>query len=89
LPPLRLLLLDNFDSYTHNLVHACAALCGTRPLVRFNTISAAELRELLRVERVDCVVVSPGPGRPDQPKDFGVCAHLYGDEEFKHVPVLG
>jgi len=26
LPNLRVLLLDNFDSYTHNLVHACAAV---------------------------------------------------------------
>ena len=89
LPPLRLLLLDNFDSFTHNLVHACAALARTRPLVRFNTLSRAELAELLREQNIDCVLVSPGPGSPANQEDFGCCADIYNDPQFKYVPVLG
>ncbi len=90
LPPLRVLLLDNFDSYTLNIAHLCASLTRCAPLVRFNTLTAAELRHLIATEHIDCVLVSPGPGTPAHgAQDFGVCADLYSSADFHHVPILG
>ncbi|MBM4292707.1 MAG: aminodeoxychorismate/anthranilate synthase component II [Deltaproteobacteria bacterium] len=68
----RLLLIDNYDSFTHNLAQQLGAL-GARVEVRRNDALSAE-------EALDGgythVVISPGPGHPLVPRDFGVCAAL-------------
>jgi len=90
LPPLRVLLLDNYDSYTYNLVELIARLVGTQPIVRFNTASLEEIRQVIKEESVDAVVISPGPGHPENDEDFGVCKHVYDDNgELATIPVLG
>ena len=58
-PPLRVLLLDNHDSFTQNLAHDLAAH-GAAVLLRPNT---APLPELLAL-RPDAVLTGPGPGTP-------------------------
>ena len=68
---MRTLLIDNYDSFTYNLFQLLAAVNGTEPLVVRN--DEASWAELERLE-FDNVVISPGPGRPDRPHDFGVCA---------------
>ena len=57
----RVLLIDNFDSFTHVLAQTLGGL-GSEVLVRRND---APLRELL-CWRPDAVVLSPGPGRPEE-----------------------
>ena len=57
----RVLLIDNFDSFTHVLAGTLGGE-GAEVLVRRNR---AELRELLAL-RPDAVVLSPGPGRPEE-----------------------
>ena len=57
--PLRVLLLDNHDSFTQNLAHDLAAH-GAQVLLRPNT---APLPELLAL-RPDAVLIGPGPGTP-------------------------
>jgi para-aminobenzoate synthetase len=79
----RTLLIDNYDSFTFNLYHAIARVTGSEPLVVRND----ELTwERLREAPCDAVVISPGPGRPDNERDFGVCARVIRD---LGVPVLG
>jgi anthranilate synthase/aminodeoxychorismate synthase-like glutamine amidotransferase len=57
----RILLLDNYDSFTYNLVQAIRVL-GAEVVVRTNDdISLEEARELEPTH----LVVSPGPGRPE------------------------
>jgi anthranilate synthase/aminodeoxychorismate synthase-like glutamine amidotransferase len=57
-----ILVIDNYDSFTYNLVQYLGEL-GTQPLVRRNNeITLDEIAEL-RPERI---VISPGPGRPEQ-----------------------
>ena len=58
---MRLLLIDNFDSFVYNLAQAFGSL-GAEPVVVRND---ATLEELERLEP-DAVVVSPGPGNPDE-----------------------
>jgi para-aminobenzoate synthetase len=82
-PAVRTLLLDNYDSFTFNLFQELAEVNGVEPVVVRNDASTWEaLREL----DFDNVVVSPGPGRPERPGDFGVCA-----DAIRHtaVPLLG
>ena len=80
--PLRILVIDNYDSFTYNLVQCLARLSGANPTVLHNDdrLPAADL------SGVDCVVISPGPGRPDRAEDFGICRAVI---ETADVPLLG
>jgi len=80
---MRTLLIDNYDSFTFNLFQLIAEVNGEEPVVVRN--DGATWEELAGWE-VDNIVISPGPGRPERPADFGVCAAaiLHAD-----VPVLG
>ncbi len=77
------LIIDNYDSFTFNLVHAVAAITGEMPIVvRNDEMSWDEIRRL----DFDRVIISPGPGRPDRERDFGVSGDVILNAE---VPVLG
>jgi len=57
----RVLLIDNYDSFTYNLVQALGEL-GAEPVVfRNDAIDIAGIR----AEAPDAVIISPGPGRPE------------------------
>jgi anthranilate synthase/aminodeoxychorismate synthase-like glutamine amidotransferase len=75
------LLIDNYDSFTFNLAQYLGEL-GAPPLVRRNDeISLDEIAEL----RPDRIVISPGPGRPE---DAGISVDLI--RRFgRIVPLLG
>ncbi|HUR70019.1 MAG TPA: aminodeoxychorismate/anthranilate synthase component II, partial [Candidatus Thermoplasmatota archaeon] len=67
---MRTLVIDNFDSFTFNLVQYLGEL-GADPVVfRNNAITAKEAEAMAP----DAIVISPGPGNPADPKYFGVCA---------------
>jgi len=59
--------VDHHDSYTWNLVHLIASVTGVLPVVVQHDETDAEA-----VLRFSHVVLSPGPGRPDSPRDFSV-----------------
>ena len=77
------LLIDNYDSYTYNVFHLLASVCGKQPIVVRNDM--VSWKALSRWD-FDAIVISPGPGRPDRWHDFGVCADVLRSSE---VPVLG
>jgi para-aminobenzoate synthetase len=79
----KTLLIDNYDSFTYNLFQLLAEANGEEPVVVRN--DGATWEELSRWE-VDNIVISPGPGRPDHEKDFGVCADAIAKAD---VPLLG
>jgi para-aminobenzoate synthetase len=81
---MRTLLIDNYDSFTYNLFHLLEQVNGYPPTVLRNDDEAG-LRALNRSE-VDAIVVSPGPGHPDNPRDFGISAWALDQDE---IPVLG
>lgn len=65
----RVLLIDNYDSFTHNLAQALGRL-GAKVLIHRNdAITLDEARALAPTH----VVLSPGPGHPGNARDFGVC----------------
>jgi anthranilate/para-aminobenzoate synthase component II len=68
----KLLLIDNYDSYTMNLAQLIGQVTGTMPDVIMNdTLSWDELQEKLLSLQYLGVVISPGPGTPD--KVTGTC----------------
>jgi para-aminobenzoate synthetase len=79
----KTLLIDNYDSFTYNLFQLLAEANGDEPIVVRN--DEANWAELSAME-FDNVVVSPGPGRPDRPGDFGVCADAI---RLCEAPLLG
>ncbi|KAE9048669.1 hypothetical protein PR003_g3969 [Phytophthora rubi] len=96
------LLIDNYDSYTYNISQMLAQVNGCPSSVvvirndafdgRFSAAwdhFVAQSSAIAAEEGVDLelnVVISPGPGHPAEPKDFGMCA-----DAIRHasVPVLG
>lgn len=81
--PLRTLIIDNYDSFTFNLFHYVAEVTGVEPVVVRNDDPDWRLADL---RQVDNVIISPGPGRPDRPADFGICAEVIRAAD---LPVLG
>lgn len=77
----HVLVIDNYDSFTYNLVQALTVLLADVTVRRHDEITVAEARALEPTH----LVVSPGPGRPE---DAGVSMPLIG-ALMGDVPVLG
>ena len=77
-----LLVIDNYDSFTYNLVQYLGELGETVEVRRNNRVTLGEIESSLRPERI---VISPGPGTPD---DAGITLDV-----IKHfagrIPLLG
>jgi anthranilate synthase component 2 len=78
----RVLFVDNFDSFTYNLVEYVSEHAHT-DVVR-NTASLAEVR----AADPDAIVISPGPGHPRNERDVGVTTDVL-QEVSPEVPTLG
>ncbi len=75
------LVIDNYDSFTYNLVQYLGELGAALHVVRNDAVSLADV-ERLAVERI---VISPGPGRPEQ---AGITVDLIR-AWAPRVPILG
>ena len=82
-----LLVIDNYDSFTFNLVQYFGELAAQHPLARDlrvernDALTVTEIREL----GPDAILLSPGPGDPDQ---AGVCLDVL-KELSPRIPTLG
>lgn len=79
---MRVLVVDNFDSFTHNIAQYLYEVTGVQPVVLPNTTPY----DALPLEDCGAVVLSPGPGRPSRTEDFGVCRAVIDRCE---LPLLG
>ena len=79
---MRLLVIDNRDSFTFNLVDYLQRLTGRAPTVVVNDTPWAAVD----LSCFDAVVISPGPGSPANPNDLGITSKVL--EEFEG-PILG
>jgi len=77
----RMLLIDNYDSFTYNLVQAFAAHGADVMVYRNDAISVDEALDLAPTH----LVISPGPGRPE---DAGVSLAMIGAFAGR-APILG
>ena len=76
-----ILLIDNYDSFTYNLVQELGTLEKEIRTVRNDQISIEEIRQLAPSH----LVLSPGPGYP---KDAGICEEVIRSFQGQ-IPILG
>jgi para-aminobenzoate synthetase component 2 len=77
-----LLVIDNYDSFTYNLVQYLGELGETIEVRRNNRVTIDEIENQLRPEKI---VISPGPGTPD---DAGISLKVIQRFSGK-IPLLG
>ncbi|MGR3460432.1 MAG: anthranilate synthase component II [Sagittula sp.] len=77
-----LLLIDNYDSFTYNLVHYVGELGAETRVVRNDAMDVAEAMAL----RPAGILLSPGPCDPDQ---AGICLDLTRAAAEASIPLLG
>lgn len=81
---MRVLLLDNYDSFTYNLYQLIAGLGAEVLIYRNDAIDLAGIDALAPSQ----IVLSPGPGRPDNGRDFGICGPVI-ERYAATIPILG
>ncbi len=77
----NILLIDNYDSFTYNLVHYFSALGAVVEVVRNDALSAADIIG----KKPAGLVISPGPATPNE---AGICLDLLAKNDG-HIPLLG
>ena len=76
-----ILMIDNYDSFTYNIVQYCLELGANLKVIRNDELTVEEIEKL----NPEKIILSPGPATPD---DAGVCLEVI--EHFKDTkPILG
>jgi len=76
-----ILIIDNYDSFTYNLVHMVAVKDKNYKVVRNDEMTIDEIREL----DPDKILISPGPGRPENAGITEDVIRAFGE----NIPILG
>lgn len=80
-----ILIIDNYDSFTHNLYQVIAPFHAEVRIVRNDKITLTQVQQL----KPSGIILSPGPGRPEE---AGICVDLIRaiiNGELTHVALLG
>ena len=78
---MKILLIDNYDSFTFNLYHYLSSLNVKVDVIRNNKITSKEIIK----KKYNKIVISPGPGNPNQ---SGNCLNIL-KTLYKDIPFLG
>lgn len=78
---MKITLLDNYDSFTYNLLHYLCELGAHVDVVRNDKITTQDLM----AQKPDAIVISPGPGNP---QESGICLELVKEASGK-IPLFG
>ena len=81
---MRVLVIDNYDSFVYNLAQYIGELGAETIVCRNDQITLKQAREL----NPDRIVLSPGPGTPEDERCFGVCKEILQHLSCE-VPTLG
>lgn len=76
-----ILLIDNYDSFSYNLYQLIGKIQSDIKVIRNDEMTIEEIRQL----NPDCIILSPGPGRPE---DAGVIIQVV-QTLGKEIPILG
>tara|TARA_Y200000002_G_scaffold263374_1_gene218666 strand:- start:113 stop:685 length:573 start_codon:yes stop_codon:yes gene_type:complete len=78
---MKIVLIDNYDSFTFNLFHYLSSLKTNVDVIRNDKITSKEIIK----KRYDKIVISPGPGNPNQ---SGNCLKIV-KSLYRNIPILG
>ena len=78
---MKILLIDNYDSFTYNLYHYISKIRKNVEVIRNDKIDSKKIFK----QKFDKIVISPGPGNPNQ---AGNCLNIVR-EVHKKIPILG
>ncbi len=81
---MKVLVIDNYDSFVYNLVQYIGELGGEPIVYRNDQIT---LKQAMKLDPKR-IVISPGPGTPEDPHYFGVCSAVLREMSRK-IPTLG
>ncbi len=88
---MRIVIIDNYDSFTYNLAQQIAAVVEREAKISINPMvfrnDRVTLGEIIALD-ADAIVISPGPGHPANKRDFGVSADVIANM-YDKVPILG
>ena len=76
-----ILLIDNYDSFSYNLYQLIGEIDPDIRVIRNDEMTVEEIRNL----KPDCIILSPGPGRPEEAGVIIEAAKTLG----KEIPILG
>ncbi len=82
---MKTLILDNYDSFTFNLLQAIGCLGGNPEVRRNDKIGMEEVRKA----GYSHIVLGPGPGNPQTPRDVGISYELLAYAMEHRIPLLG
>ncbi|MDB9738985.1 aminodeoxychorismate/anthranilate synthase component II [Candidatus Pelagibacter sp.] len=78
---MKIILIDNYDSFTYNLYHFVSSLGVTVDVVRNDKITHKQIIK----NKYDKIIISPGPGNPNQ---SGNCIKIV-KTLYRKIPILG
>jgi len=81
---MKVLIIDNYDSFVYNIAQIMGLLNTTPFVERNNKIT---IKDILKMDP-DAIIISPGPGHPKFKKDFGICNNVI-TQLGPTFPILG
>lgn len=81
---MKFLIIDNYDSFVYNLAQYLGHLGVNCDVIRNDKLSVEEIKH----KRYDAIIISPGPGTPEDKKYFGVCNEVITNLGST-IPILG
>ncbi|MFQ5475438.1 MAG: anthranilate synthase component II [Nitrosopumilus sp.] len=81
---MKFLIIDNYDSFVYNIAQYLGELGVESDVIRNDRITLNEIKRA----NYDAIIISPGPGTPEDEKYFGVCSEVIKDMG-PSTPILG
>lgn len=81
---MKFLIIDNYDSFVYNIAQSLGQINIESLVYRNDKISIKDIKRL----NIDAIIISPGPGNPENKKYFGICNNII-KTIGKKTPVLG
>ncbi len=81
---MKFLIIDNYDSFVYNLAQRLGELGVNSDVIRNDKITINEIKN----GNYDAIVISPGPGTPEDKRYFGICKNVIL-ELGPETPILG
>ena len=81
---MKFLIIDNYDSFVYNLAQRLGELGVTSDVIRNDQLTIEQVKNA----NYDAIIISPGPGTPDDKRYFGVCKEVI-QKLGPITPILG